>query len=413
MSQQNESANVSANERRPLDGRHIALGVCGSIAAFKAADLCSKLRQAGAEVEVIMTPAATQFVTPLTFQSLSGRDVVVDMFTAGEPEAHVEVARRADALVIAPATADCLANLAHGQTPDMVTLTALATSAPVLVAPAMDNQMWEHAATQANLEVLRSRRVTFAGPVSGRLASGRMGAGRMAEVPAIVGALRAMLGAREGDLRGRHIVVSAGGTREAIDPVRFISNRSSGKMGYAIAEAARDQGARVTLVSTVEALPVPYGVDIVAVASVAEMRRAILAACADADVLVMAAAVSDFTPSQPSQQKIKKGGGGLTLELAKNASFLPEVPDSVLKVGFAAETQDVIENARRKPLSHGRLDLICANDVSASDAGFAVDTNRVTIIDPADGSAEELPLMSKYAVGQAILGRVAARLAGG
>ena len=397
-------------ERRPLEGRHVVLGVCGSIAAFKAADLCSKLRQAGATVEVVMTPAATQFVTPLTFQSLSGRDVVVDMFTAGEPEAHVEVARRADALVIAPATADCLANLAHGQTPDMVTLTALATAAPVLVAPAMDNQMWEHAATQANVSTLRERGVTFAGPVSGRLASGRTGAGRMSEVPEIVGALRAMLGAHDGDLRGRHIVVSAGGTREPIDPVRFISNRSSGKMGYAIAEAARDRGARVTVVSTVEAVPALYGAAIVPVASVAEMRRAVLDACTDADVLVMAAAVSDFTPLHPSQQKIKKGEGGMLLELAKNASFLPEVPDSVFKVGFAAETEDVIENARRKPLSHGHLNLICANDVSAADAGFAVDTNRVTIIDPADGNAEELPLMSKYAVGHAILDRVAARL---
>jgi len=232
----------------------------------------------------------------------------------------------------------------------------------------------------------------------------------MSEVPEIVGALRAMLGAHDGDLRGRHIVVSAGGTREPIDPVRFISNRSSGKMGYAIAEAARDRGARVTVVSTVEAVPALYGAAIVPVASVAEMRRAVLDACTDADVLVMAAAVSDFTPLHPSQQKIKKGEGGMLLELAKNASFLPEVPDSVFKVGFAAETEDVIENARRKPLSHGHLDLICANDVSAPDAGFAVDTNRVTMIDPAGGDAEELPLMSKYAVGHAILDRVAARL---
>src|SRR6185437_12661745 len=244
-------------ERLPLDQRRIVLGVTGSISAYKAADLCSKLRQAGAEVEVVMTAAATQFVTPLTFRSLTRRAVVVEMFSAEEAEAHVEVARRADAFVIAPATADCLANLAHGQTPDMVTLTALATAAPLLLAPAMDSQMWEHPATRANVETLRGRGVTFAGPDAGRLASGRMGTGRLAEPLAIIGALRALLGATHGDLRGRHIVVSAGPTHEPVDPVRFISNHSTGKMGFAIAEAARDRGATVTIVAGPVALPTP------------------------------------------------------------------------------------------------------------------------------------------------------------
>ena len=265
----------ASNHESPLAGRRIALGVTGSIAAFKAADLASKLRQAGATVEVIMTRAATQFITPLTFQSLTGLPVIVDMFTAAEPEAHVEVARRADALVIAPATADCIANLAHGQTPDMVTLTALATTAPVLVAPAMDSQMWEHPATQENVETLLARGVTFIGPAPGRLASGRIGAGRLAEPQQIVGALRALLGQRSGDLADRHIVVSAGPTQEPIDPVRYVGNRSTGKMGFAIAEAARDRGARVTLVSGPVALETPFGVDRVEVRTVAEMLAAL------------------------------------------------------------------------------------------------------------------------------------------
>jgi phosphopantothenoylcysteine decarboxylase/phosphopantothenate--cysteine ligase len=396
-------------ERRPLDGRHIALGVCGSIAAFKAADLCSKLRQAGAEVEVVMTRAATQFVTPLTFQSLSGRDVVVDMFTAREPEAHVEVARRADALVIAPATADCLANLAHGQTPDMVTLTALATAAPVLVAPAMDNQMWEHAATQSNVAALRERGITFAGPVSGRLASGRAGAGRMAEVPAIVGALRTMLGAHDGDLRGRHVVVSAGGTNEPIDPVRYVGNHSTGKMGFAIAEAARDRGARVTIVTGPVALETPVGIERVDVKTVAEMLAALDVATSRSDAVIMAAAPADFRPDAPAGQKIKKQPGQerLALELVLNPDIIATLPSGGVRVGFAAETENLAEYARRK-LTSKRLHFIVANDVTAAGSGFGTETNEVVILHD-DGRVEELPLQSKYAVGHAILDRVAAR----
>jgi phosphopantothenoylcysteine decarboxylase/phosphopantothenate--cysteine ligase len=399
--------NHSPDRDLPLAGRRIALGVTGSISAYKAADLCSKLRQAGAEVEVIMTRAATEFVTPLTFQSLTGRPVVVDMFRAGEAEAHVEVARRADALVIAPATADCLANLAHGQTPDMVTLTALATTAPVLVAPAMDSQMWPHPATQANVETLRSRGVRFIGPNAGRLATGRMGAGRLAETPEVIGALRGLLGSIHGDLVGRHIVVSAGPTQEPIDPVRYVGNRSTGKMGMAIAEAARDRGARVTIVTGPIALDTPAGIDRVSVRTVAEMLAALQTATADSDAVIMAAAPADFRPANPSDQKLKKTAGeeSLTIELAKNPDIIATLPRGGVRVGFAAETHNLAEYAKQKLISK-RLDFIVANDVTSAGSGFGTETNEVTIFH-SDGRTEDFPLQSKYAVAHAILDRVA------
>ena len=394
------------NRESPLGGLRIVLGVTGSIAAYKAADLCSKLRQAGAEVEVVMTPAATQFVTPLTFQSITGRAVVVDMFRAGEAEAHIEVARRADALVIAPATADCLANLAHGQTPDMVTLTALATTAPILLAPAMDSQMWANPATQANVETLRARGFAFVGPMDGRLATGRMGAGRVAEPSQVLGALRALLGQRGGDLAGRNIVVSAGPTQEPIDPVRYVGNRSSGKMGFAIAEAARDRGARVTLVAGPVALETPHGVERIDVHTVAEMLAALQTATAASDALIMAAAPADFRPAHPAAHKLKKTDGQetMTVELAKNPDILATLPGGGVRVGFAAETQDLAAHAKQK-LVGKRLHFIVANDVSAAGSGFATETNEVTIFH-ADGRTEEFPLQSKYAVAHAILDRV-------
>ena len=389
-----------------LRNRQIVLGVTGSIACYKAADLASKLVQQGARVDVVMTESAQRFVTPFTFRALTGRPVFTDMFQPATDmaEEHVEVARRADLVVIAPASATTIARLAHGLADDFLALTVLATKAPVLIAPAMDSNMWEAAATQANIEILRARRVAIVGPASGRLASGRMGLGRMAEVGDIVGAATVEL-AKRGDLAGRRIVVSAGGTREPIDPVRYISNHSTGKMGFALAEAARDRGADVTLITTTRALPLPYGVRAVDVATVADMREAVLAACDGADSLIMAAAVSDFRPAHVAGEKIKKGEGGTVLHLVQNEDFFHEVPESVIKVAFAAETRDVIANARLKPLSHGNLDLICANDISAPDSGFAVDTNRVTILD-SEGGAEELPLMSKYEVAQRILDRV-------
>ncbi len=401
----------AASARLPLDGRHIVLGVTGSISAYKAADLASKLRQAGAAVEVVMTPAGTKFISPLTFQSLTGRDVVVDMFTASEPEAHVEVARRADALVIAPASADCIANLASGRTPDMVTLTALATRAPVLVAPAMDNQMWEHPATQANVALLKERGVVFVGPNEGRLATGRVGLGRLAEPLEILSALRQLLGRVDGDLRGRNVVVSAGPTYEPLDPVRFVGNRSSGKMGFAIAEAARDRGAEVTLVLGPVALQPPHGIRVVRVETAMDMLCALEEVTANSDALVMAAAPADFRPEHPADQKLKKqpGQDTMTVSLAKNPDILASLPAGGVRVGFAAETHDLAKNAAAK-LAAKRLDFIVANDVTAAGSGFGTDTNQVTIFYP-DGRAEELPLLTKYEVGHAIWDRVAERLA--
>ena len=390
----------------PLKDRSVVLGVSGSIAAFKAADLASKLVQAGALVDVVLTDAAQQFVTPFTFRSLTGRPVYTNMFRPATDagEEHVALARRAALIVVAPATATTLARFAYGLADDMLSLTVLATKAPVLVAPAMDSQMWEAAATQANVGMLRQRGFAFVGPESGRLASGHTGAGRMSEPDKVLGAAKFEL-AKHGDLAGRHLVISAGGTREPIDPVRVITNRSSGKMGYALAEAARDRGARVTLVSTEPSLPLPYGVELVPVESVIQMRDAVLAACVSADALIMAAAVSDYRPAEAAEQKLKKGEGGMMLPLVKNDSFFPEVPASVVKVAFAAETENLIENAMRKPQTHGPLDLIVANDVSASDAGFGVDTNRVVILDAAGGK-QELPLLTKYEVAQHVLDRL-------
>ena len=393
----------------PLANRHIALGVTGSISCYKAADIASKLRQAGATVEVVMTPAATRFIAPLTFQSLTGRPVVVDMFAADEAEAHVEVARRADAFVIAPATANCLANLAHGQAADMVTLTALATRAPILVAPAMDNQMWDHPATQENVVTLRNRGVEFVGPAEGRLASGRVGLGRLAEPATVVGALRMLLGQRTGDLAGRHVVVSAGGTQEPLDPVRFVGNRSTGKMGFAIAEAARDRGAFVTLVTGPVALETPYGIHRVDVATVAEMLTALEQATADSDAIIMSAAPADYRPANPSEHKMKKGAeDGLAVDLVRNPDIIATLPGGGVRVGFAAETRNLEEYARAK-IPAKRLDFIVANDVSAAGSGFGADTNQVTIYHR-DGSHETFPLMTKYAVAMAILDRVKARL---
>lgn len=399
-------AQDGASPRLPLGGRRIALGVTGSIAAYKAADLASKLIQAGAEVEVVLTAAATRFVTPLTFQSITRRPAIVDMFTADEAEAHVEVARRADAVVIAPASADCIANLAAGATPDMVTLTALATTAPVIVAPAMDSQMWAHAATQANVQVLRERGVIFAGPAQGRLASGRTGAGRLVEPAEIVGVARGTLGRLHGDLRHCSVVVSAGPTQEPIDPVRYVGNRSSGKMGFAIAEAAVDRGATVTLVTGPVALDTPHGVRRVNVATAGEMLAALQEATAAADALVMAAAPADFRPGDPSPHKLKKEPGQETMrvELSKNPDILASLPGGGVRVGFAAETQDLARNAVAK-LAAKRLDFICANDVTAAGSGFGTETNQVTIFHR-DGTVEELPLLSKYEVAHAIWDRV-------
>jgi len=393
---------------RVLKGRNIVLGVTGGIAAYKAVELASRLTQAGAVVDVIMTEAATRFVAPLTFQAITQRPVITDMFALPrEMEiAHVSLAGRADVVVVAPATANTIAKLAQGLADNMLTATILATAAPLIVAPAMDAGMYENPATQANLALLRERGAVIVGPAYGRLASGKVGKGRLAETSEIVGTVRMVLG-REGELAGRRVLVTAGGTREYIDPVRFIGNPSSGKMGYALAEAARDRGAKVTLVSAPTALPKPVGVELVAVETARGMREAVLDALPETDLLLMAAAVADYRPAHPVSRKIKKGEAEeLTLRLVRNPDILAEVaarrgPKPSVVVGFAAETEDLVANARAK-LVEKRLDLVVANDVTAPDSGFGADTNRVTLIDRR-GRVEALPLLPKTEVAERVL----------
>ena len=391
----------------PLSGANIVLGVTGSIACYKSADLASKLVQQGATVDVILTDGASNFITPLTFRSLTHRPVVLDMFDTNSELAveHVALAKRADIIIVAPATANFLAKIANGLADDALSATILASAAPVAVAPAMDGHMYENAATQENLSKLQSRGVVVIGPAEGYLASGLRGVGRLVDTAQIIDSMCAIIG-QSGDLSGKSIVVSAGGTQEPIDPVRVITNHSSGKMGYAIAQAARDRGARTILVTAPTSLPDPGGIEVRKASSVAQMREAVLSACQGADALIMAAAVSDYRPAEISEQKIKKtdDSEGLVLNLVKNADFFREVPEGVLRVGFAAESQNLLANAKKK-LSEKNMSLIAANDITAPDSGFNVDTNRVILIDR-DGGAEELPLLSKYEVGHRILDRV-------
>jgi phosphopantothenoylcysteine decarboxylase/phosphopantothenate--cysteine ligase len=389
-----------------LKNKTIVLGITGGIAAYKAADIASKLTQAGARVETVMTEAATRFITPLTLRNLTGRPVVTDMFelAAEHNEEHIALAEAADAVLIAPATANTIARLAVGIADNMLGTVVLATGAPVVFAPAMNDVMYRNPITQLNIADLRNRGFHLIEPAYGRLASGKMGEGRLPDTQVILDALEKVL-TRAGDLSGRRIVVTAGGTREPIDAVRHIGNRSSGKMGYAIAEAARNRGAEVTLITAPVALPRPEGMSIIDITTVAQLREAVMGSVTGAHALVMAAAVSDFRVAKPAAGKIKKEGGGLVLELVENEDFLPELPDNLVKVGFAAESDDILENARKK-LAAKRLDFIVANDVTAPDSGFDVDTNRVTLVSK-DGAAEELPLLSKREVAEKILDRVA------
>jgi phosphopantothenoylcysteine decarboxylase/phosphopantothenate--cysteine ligase len=393
----------------PLENRFVVLGVSGSVACHKAVDLASKLTQAGALVDVIMTRGAANFVTPLIFQSITQRPVVTDLFDS-QTEAdidHIATAQRADVVVVAPATAHTIARMAWGFADDALTTTVLATRAPIIVCPAMDGYMYENPATQENIERLRSRGHTIAGPAQGHLASGLSGTGRLLETHELLGHIRRVLG-RDGDLAGRKIVVSAGGTREAIDPVRFIGNRSSGKMGYAIAEAARDRGATSVIVAAPNYLPSPVGVRVVRVETALEMRDAIAGECRDADALVMAAAVADWRPVAEAKQKQKKGPSETwTVELTKTMDILAEAQgEGLVKVGFAAESEDLESNARAKLAEKG-LHLIAANDITAEGGGFDADTNRVVLLDR-EGGVEKLGLLSKYEVGHRILDRVAA-----
>ncbi|MBC7236518.1 MAG: bifunctional phosphopantothenoylcysteine decarboxylase/phosphopantothenate--cysteine ligase CoaBC [Chloroflexi bacterium] len=397
-----------------LQGADIVLGVTGGIACYKAVDLASKLVQAGACVDVIMTEAACKFVTPLPFQTITKRPVSVDMFQLLRETdmAHISLAARAEVLVIAPATANTIAKLAHGLADNLLTSTALATTAPLIIAPAMDADMWAHPMTQANVEALRRRGAVIVGPAEGRLASGRMGAGRLASTEEILGAIRQTLG-RQGPLAGVRLVVTAGGTQEPLDPVRHLTNRSSGRMGYAVAEVARDYGAQVTLISAPAALPPVYGVEMVQVRTAADMHQAVMTHLPQTDVLIMAAAVADYRPASVAEHKIKKGEGGLVLTLERTVDILAAVAEArstlgkpQIVVGFAAETENLLANARQK-LEKKRLDLIVANDVSSSDSGFAVPDNRVTFLS-SEGEPEPLPLMPKEEVAEQLLQRVAA-----
>ena len=399
----------------PLNGKRIILGVSGSIACYKAADLASKLSQAGVKVTAILTQAATQFITPLTFQSVTGQRAYTDADLWGNEAhvLHVGLAHQADLLVIAPATANTLGKLAHGTADDLLSVTALAATCPLVLAPAMDGGMFTHPATQANVQILAERGAILIGPEEGHLASGLVAKGRLTEPLALLGRIRHLL-AQQGPLRGKKVVVSAGGTREAVDPVRYLTNHSSGKQGFAIAQAALDAGADVTLITTA-ALPTPSGAHRIDVESAQEMLAAVLQECSTADALVMAAAVADFRPAQVATQKIKKQGDVPTLELTPNPDILAAVAQQRregnyprMVVGFAAETQNLLQNAQSK-LERKALDLIVANDVSASDAGFAVDTNRVTLL-YADGTQESLPLQSKTAVAERVVSEIIQRL---
>ena len=401
---------------QPLRGRRIVLGVTGSISAYRAFEIARRLQEAGATVDVALTPNATHFAPVFTFRNLVGGVVSDDMWTTAEaPELHVALGRQADALLVAPASATTIAKLAQGMGDTLPTLTALATTAPIAVAPAMDSDMYANVAVQANLETLKARGVMIVGPARGRLASGRTGLGRLSEPADIVGATRALLGRHDGPLRGRHVLVTAGGTREAIDPVRYVGNRSSGRMGFAVAAAARDRGAAVTLVSTREPPAGLYGVVVDRVESAEQMRAAVGARREGIDALIMAAAVADYRPAEAAVQKIKKdadGGQGRTLALEETTDIVAEMSAAgggrFVTVGFAAETEDLLANAAKKLTAKG-LDLIVANDVSAADSGFGNETNRVLLLAPG-AEPVELPLLHKYDVAGEILDRVAQRL---
>ena len=391
----------------PLRDKRVILGVTGSIASYKSLDLASKLVQSKAKVDVILTKSATKFISPMAFESITHSKVFSDIFDTVSPQYlnHIRLAESANIMIIAPATANTIAKLATGICDDVLGATVLASKAPLVVAPAMDGSMFNHPATQENISKLISRGVFIAGPAKGRLASGLYGYGRLVKTQELLGVASMILGSN-GDLKDRKIVVTAGGTQESIDPVRIITNRSSGKMGYAIATAARDRGAQVALISGPSALENPVGIFLKKVDSASEMKSELDNQCLDADAVIMAAAVSDWKPKKFSINKIKKTNEDyMTVDFTKNADIIGNISrQNLVKVGFAAESENLIENAKAKIASKD-LDLIVANDITAKDSGFASDTNRATLIH-ASGATEKLPLMYKYDVANAILDRV-------
>jgi len=389
----------------------VALGVSGGIAAYKAAEIVRLLQDRGIRVQVVMTRAAQEFVRPLTFAAVSGEKVITDLFAAGNEQPnidsaveHIAVAQAIDALVVVPATADILAKFAQGISSDFLTTLYLATTAPVVVAPAMNVNMWNHPATQANLEILRKRGVRIVEPGDGYLACGMTGPGRLAENGAIVNAVLESLGASQ-DLAGETVLITAGPTREKIDPVRYLSNRSSGRMGYALAEAAVRRGARVLLVSGPTAIKPPAALEVTRIESAEEMRQAVLRLLPEATIVIKTAAVADYRPKNAADQKIKRTGP-LTLELEPTRDILAELArhrQSQLIIGFAAETQNVLENARKK-LTSKSLDAIVVNDVSREGVGFDSDRNAVTII--THDEVVEVPETTKWDVAQRVLDQV-------
>jgi len=412
-----------------LLNKRILVGISGGIASYKAVELVSRLQQAGALVDVIMSERADEFVRPLTFSSLSHRAVYSDLWepSGRAAETHIALAEEAEILVVVPATANTIAKLAHGVADNMLTAVALATKAPVLLAPAMHQNMYTHPATQSNITLLQERGVFIVEPEVGRLASGEVGIGRLPDTSILLGAINVVLG-RNGDLAGYRIVVTAGGTQEPIDPVRYLGNRSSGKMGYALATEARDRGAHVILISGPVVLDVPYGVEVRRVETAIQMRDVVHDAVIDADVLVMSAAVADFRPAEVATQKLKKSESqeldeqnGFFLQLVRNPDILEELADSVhtntgnkrsgrhlVRVGFAAETSNLVAYASAKLIAK-RLDLLVANDVSRSDSGFGTETNKVYIFH-ANGAMEDLPVMPKSGVAAAIWDRIVSLL---
>lgn len=391
----------------------VAVGVTGGIAAYKAAELVRELQQRDLEVQVILTAHGQEFVRPLTFAALTGQKVITEMFGSDQQEANVEsaiehiaVAQSIDLLVVAPATADCLAKFAHGVADDFLCTLYLATKAPVVAAPAMNVNMWEHPATRENLECLRKRGVSIVEPDAGSLACGMTGPGRLAETGAILERVLEVLGIRQ-DLKGKVVLVTAGPTREQIDPVRFLSNRSSGKMGYAVAEAAQRRGARTLLVSGPTALQPPAGVEYIPVTTVAEMRAAVLERLPEASIMVKAAAAADYRPRKRAGQKIRKTGKELSLLLEPTEDILSEVARrkrNQIVVGFAAETENLVANARRK-LEAKHLDFVVANEVGKNGSGFDSDYNTVTILGR-DGLERSLPRLKKIEVANEILNEV-------
>ena len=384
----------------------IVLGVAGSIAAYKAAELASRFTAQGFRVDVIMTESAQKFISPLTFRNITGRPVVTTMWDLASEFSveHVALAEAADIVLIAPATANIIAKIACGMADDMLSCTVLATKAPIVIAPAMNDNMWSNAITRENVARLVKRGFTFVGPARGRLASGKIGLGRLTSLDEIYGITLQVLG-RKGDLAGRHIVVTAGGTQEPLDPVRCLTNHSSGKMGYAIAEAARNRGAEVTLISAPTMLAAPPGIKIMGIRTAEEMLKAVQDSVKKTDALIMAAAVADFRPVKAASNKIKRQElSELTVELEKTPDILAQVKGDIIRVGFAAERRDLIANARDKVKRKG-LDFIVANNITEKDSGFGTETNRVTIID-GKGKIDELPLMPKDEVADRVLDKL-------